>query len=310
MAASTASNHPAHHRLVDRAHAADPEGGLGRELAAEHDEAALPHQLEKALAVVVRVGRGMEGRDHRRCDLVAKVGLEAERAQAVHEATPVAPHALEAPGLALLGVLAQRRDQRRGRLRRRGEPPAPVVLEAAPLPMQIQAEGVRAPGGLLERGALRQHQPDARHALEPFVGRCDDGFGIERPGIDRQAAERCDRIHDQGDAASSGHLGERLEPIEQTGAGVHVADHDMADRTVGCERRLEPLGARGLGPRQVQRRERQTDGAGDLLQPLAVEAVAHDQQPAFARHQACRESPRSPCCRRLAAARRRSGPGR
>ena len=284
MAASTACTTRPHDRLVDRAHAADAEGRLARQLAAEHDEAALPHQLEEAAAVIVRVGRFMKRRDHGRRGLVAEISLEAERAQAVHQAAPVTPHALQTLGLALLGVLAQRRDQRRGGLRRRREAPAPVVLEAAPLPMQIQAERVRAPCRLLERSAFYQHQPDARHALEPLVGRRDQGFQIERLGIDRQAAERGDRIHDQGDAPSSGHLGERLEAIEQTGAGVHVADRDMADGTVGCERPIEPLAARGLRPRQVERFERQTDGFGDLLQALAVEAVAHDQQPAFARH--------------------------
>ena len=198
---------------------------------------------KSALGVIVRVGRLIKRRDHGRRGLVAQIRLEAKRAQAVHQAAPVTPHPLETRRLALLGVLAQRRDQRRGGLGRRREAPAPVVLEAAPLPMQIQAERVRAAGRRLERSALHQHQADARHAFEPFVGRSDDGLRDRAPRH-RSAGRRTRRSHPRsGRRPPSGHLGQRLDGIEQTGAGVDVADRDVADGSVGRERRIELLAA-------------------------------------------------------------------
>jgi hypothetical protein len=152
--------------------------------------------------VEARIGRLVERRDHRRRHLVAQHGLEAERAQPVDQRAPVAANARMPRLPALLGMLAQRCGQRGDRLGWRREAPGAVLLVASPLAMKIQAEGVAAAFRGLERSAPHQHQRHARHALEPLVGREHDRLGAERPGIDRQAAKRGDRIDDLATSAS------------------------------------------------------------------------------------------------------------
>ena len=80
-------------------------------------------------------------------------------------------------------------------------------------------------------------------------------------------------------------LGERLQRIEQAGAGIDVADHDVADPPLGVERGLEPGRRHRLVEGQVERREGQADRARHLFQSRAVEAVVDDQETPVARHE-------------------------
>jgi hypothetical protein len=182
-------------------------------------------------------------------------------------------------------MLAQRRDQRGRGLGWGRETPAPVVLEALPLPMQVQAERVGAAGRGFEGRALCHHQADSRQPFEPFVRRQYDRFEIQGDGVERQPAERCDRVDDQGDAASCGHLGERFDRVEQAGPRVDVADDHMADRAIGRERGVELRACHRLGPWQLERCERHTDRSGNLPEARAVEAVVDDQELLLARDQ-------------------------
>ena len=165
---------------------------------------------------------------------------------------------------------------------------------------------MRPAGRGRERRALHDHEADARQAFEPFVRRRDDRLEIQGRGIDRQTAERRDRVHDQGDAAPSGHLGQRLDRIEQAGAGVDVADDHVADRGIGRERGIELRARDRLGPRQLERRERHADRRGDLAAGARRRSRCRRSAACARAAPACRAPPRSRCCPRPARARRHS----
>ena len=184
----------------------------------------------------------MERGDHRAMP-PRHADTSASRARAaVDQAAPVAAHPLEARGLAFLLVLAQRRDQRGDGLGRRREAPAAVALEASPLPMQVQAERVARPAAASSAVRLTTTRPMPGRPSSHLFGDSTIASRSRRPR--RSAGRRTRRSHRRsGRRRAVGHLGQRLDRVEQAGAGVDVADDHVADRRIGRKRGIELHGA-------------------------------------------------------------------
>jgi hypothetical protein len=158
-----------------------------------------------------------------------------------------------------------------------------LVLHERPLRVQIEADRGRAALGGFERAALDDHEADARHALHALVGRDDDRLEVEGRRVDRERAERGDRVDHQLEPAPAANRGDLLERVQDPGAGVAVAKGQMGDAGMGVERILDVFGRGRRHHRQLEPHQIDADALQKLAEAHAIEAILDDQNAAHVR---------------------------
>src|SRR5262245_12043433 len=196
--------------------------GLG-DLAGVDQEAARREAAVEVGEVEPRVPRVEERADDRARVLARDEGAEAEGLHPAAECLVIGAVARAAGRDATLELeLDQRLAQREQRVRRRREAELAVLLEAAPLRVEVERERPRPALEPLQRAPPRDHEGEARDALEALVRRGREVVHARGLELDRERPEGAHRVDEERAAGGAHGLADRAQRIEHARGGLDV----------------------------------------------------------------------------------------
>ena len=114
--------------------------------------------------------------------------------------------------------------------------------------------------------------------MQALVRARDEEVDARAGKLDRLGTEARDCVDDEPHVGRAADVGDGRERVEEPRRGLVVDERHRIDRRIGCERLSHGRRLHGLGPGPVDRDARDPMRLCHRVQPVAVDAVADDEQ--------------------------------